>query len=95
MNKFKLIAIGVMVIILNSCSVKEGTSVNDVVKGAKDDFEVTFLFEYEGLKIYRFYDDGHSRYFSIGNGKFLSQRQTKTTSNGKSTTTTEWGDGVD
>lgn len=39
------------------------------------DFNVTYLFEIEGVKIYRFTDSGYARYFAIGNGTFLPQLQ--------------------
>ncbi len=34
-----------------------------------DDYNVQFLFECDGVKIYRFDDCGRSRYFAVGNGK--------------------------
>jgi hypothetical protein len=51
------------------CDANEGVPV-DVNKGStKADFRVEFLFEFEDIKIFRFYDEGYYRYFSIGNGK--------------------------
>lgn len=32
------------------------------------EFEVAFLFEAEGCKVYRFYDSGHYRYFTTCKG---------------------------
>jgi len=41
--------------------------------------EVEYLFEKDGIKVYRFYDNGHNHYFT-SNGQTMS-----TQSNGKST----------
>lgn len=35
-------------------------------------YEVEFLFEVDGVKMYRFHDGGMSRYFTIGNDKVIS-----------------------
>ena len=43
-----------------------------------DDFEVEYLFECDGVKMYRFYDDGRYRQFTTGNG-----RMTDSLSSGK------------
>lgn len=34
-----------------------------------DDYNVQFLFECDGVKIYRFRDGGEYKYFAVGNGK--------------------------
>ena len=49
-----------------SCK-KEGTPVPS--ENAKEDFRIEFLFECDGIKMYRFYDCGEVRYFTTGNGK--------------------------
>ena len=79
-----------MVIILSGCY---GPGRLTDVQGAdgKADYQVTFLFEKDGLRIYRFIDGGTGRYFAVGNGKMLPQIQH--TSNGKSSST--WSDGVE
>lgn len=46
---------------------KEGTYVPS--ENAKVDFNIEFLFECDGVKIYRFYDRGRARYFATGNGR--------------------------
>ena len=89
-----VLAIALTVILL-SCTQKEGRRVDGVRQAGKDDFQVEFLFEKDGLHIYRFYDEGEARYFSIGNGKFLPQEQSRTVSNGRTTTTETWRDGVE
>lgn len=54
-----------ILLFLFSCA-KKGTSVK--VDNNLDDFSVTLLFEYEGYKVVRFYDDGGYKYFSTCNG---------------------------
>lgn len=49
-----------------SCA-KEGTYVPS--ENARADFNIEFLFECDGVKIYRFYDKGRARYFATGNGR--------------------------
>lgn len=49
-----------------SCK-KEGTYVPS--ENAKADFNIEFLFECDGVKIYRFRDGGEVRYFVTGNGR--------------------------
>lgn len=40
-------------------------------KNAKADFKIEFLFECDGVKMYRFYDKGRARYFTTGNGRMI------------------------
>jgi hypothetical protein len=70
---------------------RRGTSVE--VQKSIDSFEVVFLFEKDGLQVYRFYDAFEYRYFTIGNGSFQPQIQKRTT--GKGSTTTKWVDGAE
>jgi len=56
---------------------KDGTKVP--VSGAVDDFQVTFLFEKDGIKVYRFRDNGYYHYFT-DHGETMYRR-----SNGKTT----------
>lgn len=51
-----------------SCK-KEGTYVPS--ENAKADFHIEFLFECDGIKMYRFYDGDRPRYFTTGNGKMI------------------------
>ncbi len=88
----KILIVALFVISLASCA-KEGVPVS-VSQVGKDDFGVTFLFEKDGVQVYRFEDAGEYRYFTIGNGSFQPQVQKRTISNGKSTTTTTWLDGA-
>jgi hypothetical protein len=88
MKRVFMLFMVIALVILGSCA-KPGVSAG-VKTGTDANFEVEFLFEIDGVKIYRFYDAGYHRYFSIGEGSFLPQKQTS--SNGKSTT--QWVDGV-
>jgi hypothetical protein len=81
-------------VIFTSCA-KIGVHTGGINAPSGEDFEVVFLFEKDGIQIYRFRDAGEYRYFSIGNGKFLPQDQSRTTSTGKTTTTKHWTDGAD
>lgn len=90
MKKFLILA--VIVLALSGC-VKEGLRVS-VSQVSRDDFGVTFLFEKDGVQVYRFRDAGEYRYFTIGNGSFQPQLQKRTTASGKSTVTTTWSDGA-
>ncbi len=73
----KKVLLVLVFLVLSSCNLfdyNKGTPI-EVAQHGKDQFEVVFLFEKDGLKIYRFFDAGNYRYFSIGNGKFLPQQQ--------------------
>jgi len=70
---------------------KKGIVADNVYTPSHENFEVTFLFEKDGVQIYRFQDGGRSRYFSIGNGSF--QPQTVVQTNGKNGTQL-WDDGA-
>ena len=42
--------------------------------GKDDGFEVEYLFEKDGVKVYRFWDVGHYHYFTTG-GETMTQQQ--------------------
>jgi hypothetical protein len=48
---------------------KKGTYVPS--ENAKADFQIEFLFECDGVKMYRFWDGARLRYFTTGNGKMI------------------------
>ena len=73
----------IVVVLFTGCA-KGGLHVKDAFVPADEDFKIIFLFEVEGVKIYRFSDTGHWRYFSVGNGEYLQQVRSQTT--GKTTT---------
>ena len=78
----KKIIIGILALICVSCA-KKGTYVPS--QNAKDDFEIEYLFEQDGVKIYRFEDNGRTRYFATGNGRMTDSTYIR--SNGKWSTT--------
>ena len=61
-----------------SCA-KEGTYVPS--ENARADFNIEFLFECDGVKIYRFYDKGRARYFATGSGRMTDSTYAR--NNGK------------
>jgi hypothetical protein len=70
----KKIFISLFVLICIGCA-KEGTYVPS--ENAKADFNIEFLFECDGVKIYRFYDKGRARYFATGNGRMIDSTSTR------------------
>ena len=79
MKKLLLVSLALICV---SCA-KEGTYVPS--QNAKADFEIEFLFEQDGVKIYRFKDMGRTRYFATGNGRMADLTPDRT--NGKATAT--------
>ncbi len=65
MKKFTLVLALASLMILTGCT-KAGTQVQ--TDGAKHDFDVQFLFETDGVKVYRFFDAGEYIYFTNSNG---------------------------
>lgn len=65
MKKIIFLLVLVSSLILSSCE-KTGTPAQ--TDGAKHDFDVQFLFEVEGLKVYRFFDAGDYIYFTNASG---------------------------
>lgn len=65
MKKFTFVLVMVFSLILSSCK-QSGTPTQ--TDGAKHDFDVQFLFEAEGVKVYRFWDAGEYIYFTNCNG---------------------------
>jgi len=45
--------------------------------GKDDGFEVEYLFDKDGVKVYRFYDNGHYHYFTTKGETISVQTQTK------------------
>lgn len=66
MKKFIFLLAFVFSLVLTGCE-KAGTQVQ--TDGAKHDFDVQFLFETDGVKVYRFYDSGDYIYFTNCNGE--------------------------
>ena len=61
----KILFLLLVTLSLVSCT-KNGKSVST---HSMDDYNVQFLFECDGVKIYRFRDCGRYKYFAVGNGK--------------------------
>lgn len=81
-----------------SCSAG-GLPVKGVNSPDNIDRDVKFLFELKGVSVFRFYDNGYYRYFTIGNGSFSPQIQERIIHNydkdGVDHPTTEtWVDGA-
>lgn len=82
MNKIKaFICVAIIAILASSCQ-KLGTPVQPI--GQKGDFKPEFLFEVDGIRVYRFYD-GRTIYFTSATGQV---EWTITESNGKIKTIT-------
>lgn len=67
MKMIKGIVIAILLSVMFISCTKRGYPVNP--KDNLVDFEVEYLFECDGVKMYRFFDDGYYRYFTTGNGK--------------------------
>lgn len=63
------------VALLLGCPVDTGIPVKDVTTADDHDYRIVFLFEKNGVSMFRFYDRGEYRYFTIGNGSFQPQVQ--------------------
>jgi hypothetical protein len=46
--------------------------------GKNDEFRVDYLFEKDGIKVYRFYDGGYAHYFTTGGETMTWQQSGKT-----------------
>jgi hypothetical protein len=49
---------------------------------SNDNFEVAFIFEVDGVKVYRFRDNGHFHYFAVKNTA-VTLESTRLSGNGK------------
>ena len=65
MKKFIFLLAFVFSLVLTGCE-KAGTQVQ--TDGAKHDFDVQFLFETDGVKVYHFFDAGDYIYFTNTSG---------------------------
>jgi hypothetical protein len=62
----KIVTIIVVSCLLLGCSTKTTEKTNDEIVSSK---EVELLFEYDGVKVYRFYDHGRYIYFTNTSGR--------------------------
>jgi hypothetical protein len=74
MKKFFILFVGLTM--LYGC-IHEPQSVEHT--GKDDKFEIEYLFEKDGIKMYRFYDGGHYHYFTTGGQTITEQQSGKTT----------------
>ena len=58
----KILILGAIILTLSSC-INEGI---EKTRTNNDEFEVTYLFEKDGIKVYRFSDGMHDHYFTTG-----------------------------
>ena len=92
--KIKILFILLIILLTFLCCKETGSkiSLQNYEQSDSNDYKLTFLFEYEGIKIFRFVDTGRYRYFSIGKGSYLNQIQSEYNSATK--TTEYWNDNV-
>jgi len=72
----KKVLLLLLTLLFISCA-KEGYYVPS--ENAKADFNIEFLFECDGVKIYRFYDKRRARYFATGNGRMTDSTYKQST----------------
>lgn len=63
MKKFFLLLIAVF---LFACKSPENHPEPVMAEESTGDYELVFLFEVDGARVYRFYDKGHYRYLAVG-----------------------------
>lgn len=73
----KFLFLSMFLLLLSSCK-KEA---QEVYTTTNSEIRVDFLFEVDGVKVYRFYDNGHLIYFTNRTGE---TEYSYTTSNGRS-----------
>lgn len=66
----KKISLLLLIILLFTGCAKKGLS-EDLEVVSNDDFQVSLLFEVDGVKVYRFKDARRWRYFTVGDGSYL------------------------
>ena len=69
----KIIYLSIVVSLFFLVSCEEiGQKLNNVnYPNQTDDYDVRFLFEVDGVRVYKFYDRGHDVYFTNTNGKIV------------------------
>ena len=67
MKMIKGIIIAILLSVVFVGCINPGYSV--ITNDSKAGFQIEYLFECDGIKMYRFYDGGHYRYFTTGNGR--------------------------
>lgn len=62
-------------VLLCGCEDRKGTLVE--LNGQKNDYSLTFLFEIDGVKVYRFRDGGKDVYFTNSSGHIKYEHTTR------------------
>ena len=70
MKMIKWLVIAILLSVMFVSCTKPGHSV--LPNDNRADFEIEYLFECDGVKMYRFFDNGCYRYFTTGNGRMTS-----------------------
>ena len=65
----KFLFLFVVVLNLHACAVKYPQAISTSKPANNTDYEVSFLFEYDGCKVYRFLDHGYTVYFTNCTGE--------------------------
>lgn len=88
MKKLTLSILALFALTLTGCEKDPRGQIPTAQQPKEDvDYQVTFLFEVDGVKVYKFYDDSHYVYFTNANGK-TEYTYTTTHRTGKHTTHT-------
>ncbi len=66
---FKFLFLFAVVLNLHACAVKSQQAVSTSKPANNADYDVSFLFEYDGCKVYRFLDHGYYVYFTNCTGE--------------------------
>ena len=72
-----IIILGLLVLVIVDQS-KNRPAQSTETKGVDGAYKVEFLFEQDSVKVYRFYDEGHFRYFTTRGETMTSQSSGKT-----------------
>ena len=88
MKKLPLTLLALLALTLTGCDKDPRGQISTAQQPKEDvDYQVTFLFEVDGVKTYKFYDSGRWVYFTNANGK-TEYTYTTTHRNSKYGTTT-------
>ena len=69
---FKFLFLFVVVLNLHACAVKYPQAVSTSKPANNTDYDVSFLFEYDGCRVYRFVDYGQTVYFTNCTGEITA-----------------------
>jgi hypothetical protein len=84
-----------LAVLLFSCDTGDRNPVPVIPENSTGEYHTAFLFEIEGVKVYRFYDSGQFRYLAIGpNVQNIQAVQSRSKMVGKMITTERWNDNV-